>query len=157
MATGNTTDLAERLDAIESRLAIEDLISRYAHGFDRRSLELMMGVWHEDALFDLGGDFGSFRGRDEIAEAVAGFWRETPWMHHFMANPLIEIDGDSATGAVALDCMQRHAEDGPTMVAGFYFDRFERRDGRWGIVERRFQLSYWAPLAEWKSKLGALI
>jgi ketosteroid isomerase-like protein len=147
--------LAERLDVIESRAAIEDLIARYAHGFDRRSFDLLMSIWHEDALLDLGESFGSFRGTEAIAEAYAGFWRESPWTHHFLANALIEIDGDAATGVIALDCMQRHVEDGPTMVGGFYFDRYERRDGRWGIVARRYQLSYWAPIDNWASTNGA--
>jgi hypothetical protein len=59
-------------------------------------------------------------------------------------------DGDRGTGLLVIN-----VDDGPTMVVGNYFDRYERRDGRWAIAERRFDLHFWAPLPNWKATLGS--
>lgn len=147
--------LAERLDRLESREAIERLIAQYAHGFDAQDVELVKSVWHEDALLALGEPFGDFRGIDAIGEAAHGLWAQSPRMHHWMANPVIDVDGDHATGLVALDGLVTNVEDGPTAVIGNYIDRYERRDGRWGIVERSFDLHFWAPLSGWTATLGS--
>jgi hypothetical protein len=76
-------------------------------------------------------------------------------MHHWMADGLIDIDGDTATAVTALDCFVQDSVSGPTQVGGVYRDELERRDGRWGIVTRRFELHYWTPIANWVPESGA--
>lgn len=137
--------LAARLDLIESRFAIEDLIATYAKGFDRHDRELLFGIWHDDAVLDFGEAFGVHRGTEEIHAAAEGFWTMVPWMHHWQATPLIEIDGDRASAYVGLDCMVRHADDGPVRVGGYYEDEFERRDGAWKFSRRMCDIQIWAP------------
>ena len=151
----SSEDFVARLDRLESREAIDRLIAQYAHGFDSRDVELVKSVFHEDALLALGEPFGDFQGIAAIGEAAGALWAQSPRMHHWMANTVVDIDGDSATGIAALDCLVINVEDGPTMVVGNYFDRFERREGRWGFVERRFDLHFWAPLEGWKATLGS--
>ena len=48
-----------------------------------------------------------------------------------------------------------NVELGPTQVGGIYRDRFERRNGRWGIVERVFDLHYFTPVAGWNPAHGS--
>jgi hypothetical protein len=76
-------------------------------------------------------------------------------MHHWMANVIIDVDGDKATSRAALDCFVIDNEDGPTQIGGLYTDTFERRNGRWGIVVRQFELHYQTPLTGWSSKQGS--
>jgi SnoaL-like protein len=66
-----------------------------------------------------------------------------------------EIEGDSATGRVAVDCLCTHVEMGPVQISGLYHDRFERRNGRWAIAERRFDLHYLTPLVQWSPVAGS--
>lgn len=153
----NTTDtgLAVRLDKIESRMAIEELIAQYAHGFDSQDVELVKSVFHDDALLALGPPFGDFDGLESIGTAANDLWEQSPLMHHWMANVVIEIDGDEATGLAALDGLVMNVDDGPSMVIGNYRDRYERRDGRWAIAERHFEMQAWAPLDGWKATRGS--
>ncbi len=51
-----------------------------------------------------------------------------PHMHHWMANPLIEIVEDSATATVAANCLFHDIEQGPVQVSGLYHDRFARSE-----------------------------
>jgi hypothetical protein len=152
--SATVTDAETRLDRVESRFAIEDLIARYTHGFDNQDEEMLHSIWHEDAILDFGDAFGVHEGIDAIRQAADGFWATITWMHHWQSTPLIEIDGDRASGLVALDCMVRSAEQGPVRVAGNYRDVYERRDGVWKIARRDFEVSYWAPDETFNAEFG---
>ncbi|KIY39905.1 MULTISPECIES: nuclear transport factor 2 family protein [unclassified Pseudomonas] len=144
----NIEALNARMDALESRAAIETLIAAYANAFDRIDVELLQRIWHADSTLDLPG-FGSAVNRDEILIMAANSWRQMPHMHHWMANPLIEIEGDSAWGTVAADCLFYDVDKGPVQVSGLYHDRYERRDGKWAFLSRRFELHFLTPLSDW--------
>jgi SnoaL-like domain len=148
-------DINSRIDALESRFAIERLIAKYAQAFDGRDEQMLRGIWHEDAFLSLGETFGEFTGIDEILESARRNWQQMPHMHHWMANSVVEIDGDFASGRVAVDCLCTHVEMGPIQISGTYLDRFERREGRWAFIERRFQLHYLTPLAQWSPVAGS--
>ena len=141
----NIEELTTRLDALESRAAIESLISTYANAFDRIDASLLSGIWYEESTLDLPG-FGQAGNRDEILAMAQNSWRQMSHMHHWMANPLIEIKGDSAVGTVAADCLFHDIEKGPVQVSGLYYDRFERRDGKWAFLSRRVELHFLTPL-----------
>ncbi|WP_175889430.1 nuclear transport factor 2 family protein [Burkholderia cepacia] len=147
-------DLIKRLDILESRNAIERLIYTYAQAYDRHDIKMLESIWHEGAVLALGDDIGNFSGVQAILDAAHQLWAKTPAMHHWMANALIDVEGDTATAATALDCFVTDTHTGPTQVGGLYRDRFERRNEKWGFVERRFELHYWTPIANWKPEAG---
>lgn len=151
----NLQVLASRLDAVESRFALERLIAEYAQAFDNHDEDLLRGIWHEGARLLLGDAFGNFEGVEAILGSARQNWQKMPHMHHWMANPLIDIDGDTAVGRAAVDCLCTHVDMGPVQISGLYHDRFERRDGRWAFVERRFDLHFLTPLANWKAVAGS--
>lgn len=150
----SNNDLASRVEAIETRFALNRLIAEYAQAFDTRDERLLRGIWHEDARLDLGAAFGSCEGIEAIVESAHTNWKTMPHMHHWMANALIDIDGDTATARAAVDCLCTHIEMGPIQISGLYHDTFERRLGRWAFIERRFDLHFLTPLANWKPIAG---
>jgi hypothetical protein len=147
-------DLESRLDAVESELAIQRLVAEYGHAFDGHDEALLRSIWHEGAVLALGDAFGNFEGIDAIVASAHQNWSQMPHMHHWMANTLINLDGDLATAKVAVDCLVTHVEMGQTQISGLYHDRLERRNGRWGFVERRFELHFLTPLQNWKPVAG---
>lgn len=150
----SNNDLASRVEAIETRFALNRLIAEYAQAFDTRDERLLRGIWHEDARLDLGAEFGSYEGVEAIVESARTNWKAMPHMHHWMANALIDTDGDTATARAAADCLCTHIEMGPIQISGLYHDTFERRLGRWAFIERRFDLHFLTPLANWKPIAG---
>jgi len=150
----NLETLVARLDALESRMAIDALISGYANAFDLPDAQLLGRLWHADSTLDLPG-FGNGGSREEILAMAARNWQRMPHMHHWMANPLIRIDGDVATGTVAADCLMYDVEQGPVQLSGLYYDRFERREGEWRFASRRFELHFLTPLEHWKPIAGS--
>ncbi|MFD9667698.1 nuclear transport factor 2 family protein [Rhodococcus sp. NPDC059968] len=148
-------DIEARIDRLESQRAIERLIGQYAHAFDLQDIDTLRSIWHEGATLSLGEPFGNFTGVDAIVGAAHQLWSQSPRMHHWMSNAVIDIDGDTATATTALDCFVTNIESGPTQVGGNYHDRFERQDGQWGMVERVFDLHYFTPIKSWTPAHGS--
>lgn len=146
--------LAARLEALESRAAIEALISGYANAYDLMDIDLLRSLWHHDATLDL-PDFGVGGGLEEIVAMAHTSWEKLPHMHHWMSNPMIHIQGAKATATVAADCLFHDREKGPVQVSGLYHDRFERRDGQWRFTSRRFELHFLTPLPNWAPIAGS--
>jgi hypothetical protein len=149
-------DTAGRLELLETRSQLLDLISSYAQGFDDHEPELLRATFHDDAVLDLGDLFGRYEGLDAILDAADQFWIGAPNMHHWMANPLLEIDLEAghATARTALNCLSTFTESGTSHIGGRYDDVFRRIDGRWAISERTLIVQFVAPLPEWAAAQG---
>ena len=148
--TDQVTALLQRVDELESRAAMRDLVSDYCIGFDSHDWDRFIGIWHEDAVWEIGPPFGSFTGHEGIQDAVDNIlypvWRET---HHLTTNLRITFNGpDKATGICDVDCMGANKEDVVQMVGATYNDDFERRDGVWKISKRRVTLHYFNPVPD---------
>jgi len=134
----------EALRTIADRLALRELADTYAAGVDRRDPELFVQAFHDDAVLHVHkpGDpdtvTGTRRGRDELAEITTLIARYAR-TYHFVGNTRYEIDGDRATGEVygmAHHLTPDHHGGTDYVMLMRYHDTYERRDGRWGIVER---------------------
>lgn len=146
-------ELEARLDAIESRFAIDALIANYAQAFDTYDRELLATLWHPDSRLLLGQN-GNAEGLEAILAQADVNMKRMPHMHHWMANALITVAGDHAHGLVAADCIFYDVDQGPLQVSGQYQDIYERRDGRWAFVERQFTMHYATPLKNWVPIMG---
>lgn len=151
----STQDLASRIEALESRLAIDQLIAAYAHAFDSHDETQLRSIWHDGARLSLGPAFGEHIGVDAIVASARANWAQMPHMHHWMANTLVDLKGNTATGSVAVDCLCLHTELGPVQISGLYRDRYERRNGKWAFVERLFDLHFLTPLKHWQPIAGS--
>ncbi|MWV29276.1 nuclear transport factor 2 family protein [Aurantiacibacter rhizosphaerae] len=130
-------DVDSNVDQLLAKQEITEGIYRWARGADRVDLATMQSAFHADATINYGpgevpcGDF-----LQGIATQHAADFEST---RHIIFNVLIDIDGDRATSEAGVDCRVRFTDaDGPRemLVLGRYFDRWERRDGRWKIGHR---------------------
>ena len=140
--------LLQRVDEIESRTAMRDLVTDYCLGFDTRDWDRFIGIWHEDAVWEIGPPFGTFNGHEGIRHAVFDVlypvWRET---HHLTSNLKVTFaDADHARGVCNVDCMGATADDIVQMISATYTDDFERRDGVWKIARRNVVIHYFNPV-----------
>jgi hypothetical protein len=135
--------LCEMLD----RQQILDCVHRYCRGVDRFDRELVMSVYHPDAIDDHGVFVGSPGEFVDWAFAYhAEHQRKT---HHIVTNHTCELDGDTAHTETYWIFSGINANAPPSIHFGRYIDRFERRNGRWAIAAR-------ACLSEWHAALGDL-
>lgn len=140
--------LEDRIDRLESRFAMQDLVSDYCLGFDKRDWERFLGIWWEDCVWEIGPPFGNFEGHDGIRQAV----REILWpawlqSTHFTTNLRVTFEGaDHAQGVCDVDCIGTTADHQAQTVAATYYDRFERRGGLWKIARRKVTMHHFSPL-----------
>lgn len=140
--------LLRRVDELESRAALRDLVTDYCLGFDTHDWDRFIGIWHADAVWEIGPPFGTFHGHGGIREAVFEVlypvWRET---HHLTSNLRVTFqDSDHAQGVCNVDCMGATKDDVVQMISATYTDDFERRDGVWKIAKRKVEIHYFNPV-----------
>jgi ketosteroid isomerase-like protein len=132
-------ELAERLQRAEDRLALYEVEGAYARAFDAREGDAWAALFVDDGIYQSRGGSpgnGTFvQGRD----ALARFCREATFSGiHFMHQPQITLDGDTAQSRVHLEFIGAFDEPGSpvTRMLGYYDVRYRRVDGRWLIVQR---------------------
>ncbi len=140
--------LLARVNELESRAAIRDLVSNYCIGFDTRDWQRFMSIWHEDARWDIGPPFGVFTGHSGIGSALSDTlfpaWRET---HHLTTNLVLHFDTPNhARGICDVQCTGATPDDVVQLVGATYTDNFERRNGLWAISARKVDMHYFNPV-----------
>lgn len=115
---------------------IERALIRFARAMDDRDWNGLTEILAEDAIGDLGT--GRLEGSAAIIELIRGYLDNCGVTQHLLGNVLVDVDGDRATSrAYVQDLHLSRSDPGLTFhTLGDYHDRWERRDGRWWLVER---------------------
>lgn len=127
---------------VADRLAIADVLCRYARGIDRCDEEVLRAVWWPGAACDYGNgvsDAGEWSAT--VVQALATMLRT----QHFLGNMIIDVEGEQANAETY--CRAYHEVSGPDgpvemEVGGRYLDRLEKRGGEWRIAHRRYVLDW---------------
>jgi gamma-hexachlorocyclohexane dehydrochlorinase len=141
-------ELLVRVDQLESRQAMRDLVTDYCRGFDTVDFARFMSIWWPDAVWNIGPPFGVYDGHAGIERALNEtlwpVWRET---HHLTSNLAVHFDGrDDAHGVCDVDCLGATRDDVVQMVSATYRDHFQRRDGVWKILRRDVTIHFFNPI-----------
>ena len=143
-----TASLEQRIDALETRMALIDLTSDYCHGFDKRDIDRFMAIWWEDAVWEIGPPFGNFEGHAGVRHAVLDIlWPAWAMSTHYTTNlRLTSASAEAIEGVSDVYCIGNTTDGQAQTVAASYFDRFTRRDGIWKIARRRVVMQHFSPL-----------
>jgi 3-phenylpropionate/cinnamic acid dioxygenase small subunit len=127
-----TADIGRLLDERD----IERALIRLARAMDDRDWEGMSQILSEDAVAEFGT--GRLTGSAVIIEMIQGFLNNCGVTQHLIGNVLVDVEGDQATSrAYVRDLhLSRGNPDLTFHTLGDYHDRWERRGGRWWLVER---------------------
>lgn len=125
---------------IEDRLAIYDLIGRYAVLVDAGDFDALTDLFTSDAVID----FSAFSGPVGSPAAIKEFLASTLPMfsrtQHMMGLPLVDLAGDTATARTSCtNPMVMTHGDGKTgvwLIGLWYDDEFRRTDDGWRFTAR---------------------
>jgi ketosteroid isomerase-like protein len=155
-AAGGAESLEERLRVVEDRLAIEQLLMRYAAALNTDDADTYVSLFTPDATFELRRQvdeppfLGPFEGRaalrrqwfPDVPTNTAGAARFGP-MRHVTTNYEIDVTGGTATvRAFFIEVVSNGANtppgsNPPTIHAmGRYEDELVKVDGRWFFSKR---------------------
>jgi hypothetical protein len=124
-------------DTTQVRLAIYDCVQNYARGVDRLDRELVLSVFHDDAIVDYRTPRADFVGTPEEFVDFAFQGQDVRLTQHHLTNHTAQLDGDTAHSETYYVTVSR-SEDRKriTVSGGRYVDQLERRDGEWRISAR---------------------
>lgn len=132
---------------LSDRLEIDDLLTRYATGVDRKDWDLWETCFTPDARID----YTAFGGIAGDVKEVRAWLEKTMDMflmsQHMILNKEISLDGDTATSRAGFyNPMALPIDDGEQRLlffeGGYYCDRLRRTGDGWRIEERVEEFSY---------------
>jgi uncharacterized protein (TIGR02246 family) len=128
--------LQARLDALESRQAIEDLHRRFTRAVADRRFDELAGSFCEEAEIDM-RRHGPMAGRDAIAKHFAGMAAvPLSGAGYVLSSPVIAVEGDEASGTWTWHRL--HASG--TWEEGRYRCRYRRTDDGWRFAAMHFRV-----------------
>ncbi|MDB5446088.1 MAG: hypothetical protein JWQ97_1405 [Phenylobacterium sp.] len=122
-----------------AKLAITDVLHRYARGMDRMDKALTLSCWHPGGTDDHAPLYsGAAEGFVEWLWPVHAAMEAT---RHMVTNIIIEVDAErAASECYWMVTLRLKGADGvryDTIGQGRYIDTFERIDGVWAIRHRQ--------------------
>jgi hypothetical protein len=121
----------------EDRLAIRDLIENWAVLRDARLWDEFRTVWHDDGVMQATWFQGT---ADEFIKVSQEGYDKGVRILHFLGGMNIEIVGNRAIAQTKMTISQRGPVDGvicDVVCTGRFYDFFENRFSRWGLVLRQ--------------------
>lgn len=127
-------------DEVADRLALRDLVERYARIPDDRDYALVHDVFCADAV--LRGPGFELTGQDQIRSGMQSIERYSA-THHAVHNQLVNLHGDRAEGDVWCVANHLHERDGLPHKLDWgirYADRYRRDPAGWRIARRELRI-----------------
>ncbi len=148
------SDLLARVEKLEARAEIAELVSAYAIACDDHDMPRLMSLFTDDAVLDSPSGLMHAIGKPAIdALFIATFKIRGPafhWTHdHFVR---FDRGPDEASGLVLA-----HAETSPnnevSLAAMRYADVYRRVGGRWLFARRQINFLYYVPAKDYLQSL----
>jgi len=124
-------------DDLLDRLTIRQLVEDWAVLRDARQWERFREVWHDDGRMMATWFQGS---RDEFIKVSEEGYARGVRILHFLGGSTIDVAGNRAIAQTKMTISQRAKVDDvlcDVVCTGRFYDFFEKRSGRWGLVLRQ--------------------
>ena len=129
--------MSDAASALTDRLAVQDVLIRYATALDTRDWQLLRTCFVPDVV-GVYETLGEVRGYEALERMCRGVLEPLAATQHQITNPVITINEDEASSTCYLQ--STHVRDEPGgdnwVVAGTYTDSWVRTDAGWRIVRR---------------------
>jgi len=119
------------------RLTIRQLVEDWAVLRDARQWERFREVWHDDGVMQATWFQGT---RDEFIKVSEAGYAKGVRILHFLGGSTVDISGNRAIAQTKMTISQRaKVEDVlcDVVCTGRFYDFFEKRGSRWGLVLRQ--------------------
>jgi len=141
-------ELARKVQKLDDLEAIKRLKHRYcAYCDDNYNPDGIADLFVEDAVWD-GGDFGRYVGREAVRDFFRGAPKVMSFAAHQVMNPMIDVDGDRATGEwKLLQPCTLQTKEGPRAMwlAAIYHDEYVRTAAGWKFQNLKVNMLFFSP------------
>jgi len=143
-------NIEQRLQELEDRIAIRELIDQYTYCADTRDAEGQMAIFTEDTNFEVYMDekvptpTQVVTGRKNLRPVFDDLNQYLSTMH-FNGQSTVKLGGNKATGITYCRAYHLKVLDGvqKLMIAGIrYYDTMVKQDGVWLFSERKLKVCW---------------
>jgi ketosteroid isomerase-like protein len=149
-------DILKRLEILESKDEIRELVSNYAESCDRQDLNALEKIFTEDAEFDSPNGSLRSKGRQSILDMYHEVFLSRGPSFHWTHDVSIEID--SKDNQLAEGTVYSHAEttrDGVASLAAMrYDDTYSKKEGSWKFLKRTINFFYYVKTEDYLESLN---
>lgn len=124
-------------DPASDKLTIRELVENWAVWRDARLWDQFRTVWHAEGRMMATWFQGGF---EEFIKVNNEGWAKGVRILHFLGGSAIDVAGNRATAQTKMTISQRAPVEGvigDVVCTGRFYDFFEKREGRWGLVLRQ--------------------
>jgi 3-phenylpropionate/cinnamic acid dioxygenase small subunit len=139
-----TPTVEERLQTLEDRTALADLVHDYARLVDECEPEQVAALFTDDVRIDYGPALGGpQQGREAVDRFFQGLYSFERTSHHVSNHQISFLGADRARGVVYVLAWHQFREDRPpkvpktSWVMGRYEDEYVRTKDGWRFAARR--------------------
>ena len=122
---------------MEQQWRIRQLVENWAVWRDAGLWDRFRTVWHDDGVMMATWFQGPF---EEFIRVTIEGWNKGVSILHFLGGSSIEVQGSRAIAMTKMTISQRGPVEGvlcDVVCTGRFYDFFEERQGRWGLVHRQ--------------------
>ena len=127
----------EMIDIAADKVAIRELVENWAVWRDARLWDRFRTVWQPEGRMMATWFQGGF---EEFIKVNDEGWARGVRILHFLGGSAIDVAGKRGTAQTKMTISQRAPVEGvicDVVCTGRFYDFFENRDGRWGLVLRQ--------------------
>jgi hypothetical protein len=124
-------------DTTADKRTIRELVENWAVYRDARLWDQFRPVWHAEGRMMATWFQGGF---EEFIKVNNEGWAKGVRILHFLGGSAIEVEGTRAIAQTKMTISQRAPVEGvicDVVCTGRFYDFFDKRDGRWGLVLRQ--------------------
>jgi hypothetical protein len=124
-------------DLTGDKLQIRELVENWAVWRDARDWDRFRTVWHPEGRMMATWWQGPY---EEFIRMNDEGWARGVRILHFLGGSSIDVEGERAIAQTKMTISQRAEVDGvlcDVVCTGRFYDFFESREGRWGLVLRQ--------------------
>lgn len=129
-------------DVLAARESIKELKAAYCYCIDRQDWDGLKELFTEDASLDYGEDLGSYEGHAGVEEFTAVLDDLLDITSHMLANPVLQVDGDTATGKWYVDAREAFSDGTVGITQAEYRDSYRRVDGEWKFAAKTVRIQF---------------
>jgi hypothetical protein len=124
-------------DELKDKALIREIIENWVVFSDAGDFERFRDLWHDDGFMSATWFEGT---AEEFTKRRKEGWERGVSIIHLLGGSSIDVRANRAVGQTKMQISQRAEVEGvlcDVLCTGRFYDFFEKRDGRWGLVFRQ--------------------